>query len=147
MIATGRHKIFKLKIGKPTVAEDMAHVARSKSAPCDAASIGVDVNRSRALTDARRGLAALQVAGCELAEPITYREFHLEVPQGPGIGATLDPDRIEAYRCDRTRSVAVTGAWGPVSAPWTDGSPVDDAAALGTSIRPSYSAARAFCRQ
>lgn len=227
MIAKGRHNIFKLKIGKRSVAEDVAHVARIKSALGDAASIRVDVNQTWTLADARRGLPALQDAGCELveqpvaarylnamaeltrayeiavmadealngpedalavasrggadvfavkiaqsgglkraaevvaigqaaglglyggtmletglstaaalqlfatverldwgtelfgpllltadilAQPIIYRDFHVEVPQGPGIGAALDPDKIEFYRRDRTTRVAAAGA-------------------------------------
>lgn len=227
MIAQGRHNIFKLKIGKRELAEDVAHVARIKSALGDAASIRVDVNQTWTLADARRGLPALQDAGCELveqpvaarylsamaeltrayeiavmadealngpedalavaargaadvfavkiaqsgglkraaevvaigqaaglglyggtmletglstaaalqlfatverldwgtelfgpllltadilAQPITYRDFHVEVPQGPGIGAALDPDKIEFYRRDRTTRVAAAGA-------------------------------------
>ncbi|BDW84250.1 muconate/chloromuconate family cycloisomerase [Roseicyclus marinus] len=227
MIAKGRHNIFKLKIGKRSVAEDVAHVARIKSALGDAASIRVDVNQTWTLADARRGLPALQDAGCALveqpvaarylnamaeltrayeiavmadealngpedalavasrggadvfavkiaqsgglkraaevvaigqaaglglyggtmletglstaaasqlfatverldwgtelfgpllltadilAQPIIYRDFHVEVPQGPGIGAALDPDKIEFYRRDRTTRVAAAGA-------------------------------------
>jgi muconate cycloisomerase len=228
MIAQGRHRIFKLKIGKRTVADDVAHVARIKAALGDAASIRVDVNQAWTLAEARRGLPALQDAGCELveqpvaarylnamaeltrghaiavmadealngpedalavggkrpadvfavkiaqsgglkraaevvaigqaaglalyggtmletglstaaalqlfstverldwgtelfgpllltadilAEPIIYRDFHVEVPKGPGIGAALDPDKIEFYRRDRApRVTAVAGA-------------------------------------
>jgi muconate cycloisomerase len=226
MIARRRHRIFKLKIGKRDVAEDVAHVARIKAALGNAASVRVDVNQSWSLAEARRGLAALEEAGCELveqpvaarylnamaeltrgheiavmadealngpedalavasraaadvlsvkvaqsgglrraaevvaigqaaglglyggtmletglgtaaalqlfatverldwgtelfgplllsadilAEPVTYRDFHVEVPNGPGIGAALDPDKIDFYRRDRTRSVAVVG--------------------------------------
>lgn len=226
MIATGRHRIFKLKIGKRAVADDVAHVARIKSALGDAASIRVDVNQTWTLTDARRGLPALQDAGCELveqpvaarslnamaeltrshaiavmadealngpedslavaakgaadvfavkiaqsgglkraaevvaigqaaglglyggtmletglstaaalqlfatverldwgtelfgpllltadilAQPIIYRDFHVEVPTGPGIGVALDPDKIEFYRRDRAPRIAVAG--------------------------------------
>jgi muconate cycloisomerase len=35
-----------------------------------------------------------------LANPITYRDFCVEIPQGPGIGATLDPDKIAFFRRD-----------------------------------------------
>ena len=35
-----------------------------------------------------------------LANPITYRDFCVEIPQGPGIGATLDPDRVAFFRRD-----------------------------------------------
>jgi muconate cycloisomerase len=35
-----------------------------------------------------------------LAEPITYRDFCVEIPKGPGIGARLDPDKIAFFRRD-----------------------------------------------
>ncbi|MCU0906507.1 MAG: muconate/chloromuconate family cycloisomerase [Rhodobacteraceae bacterium] len=227
MIATRRNNIFKLKIGKRDVAADVAHVARIKQAVGDAASVRVDVNQAWTLAEARRGLPALQDAGCDLVEqpvaarfrramaeltrdfpiammadealngpedalavigchaadvfavkiaqsgglkrasevvaigqaagvglyggtmletglgtaaalhlfatverldwgtelfgpllltqdilavPITYRDFCVEVPAGPGIGAVLDPDRIDFYRRDRGRTItAVAG--------------------------------------
>lgn len=68
MIATGRHNIFKLKIGKRPLADDLAHVEAITRAVGDRASIRVDVNQAWSLTDARRGLAGLQAIGVELAE-------------------------------------------------------------------------------
>ncbi|AUH64867.1 muconate cycloisomerase family protein [Paracoccus zhejiangensis] len=68
LIATRRHNIFKLKIGKRPVREDLAHVEAIARAVGDRASIRVDVNQAWSLTDARRGLAGLQAIGCELAE-------------------------------------------------------------------------------
>ena len=68
MIAKRRHNIFKLKIGKRSVAEDLAHVGAIARALGGRASIRVDVNQAWSLTDARRGLAGLQDIGCELAE-------------------------------------------------------------------------------
>lgn len=227
MIETRRHNIFKLKIGKRSVREDVAHVARIKAALGDAASIRVDVNQAWSLQDARWGLKGLQDAGCELVEqpvqarylnamaeltrsyeiavmadeglngpedalavasrsaadvfavkiaqsgglkraseviaigqaaghglyagtmletglstaaalqlfstvetlawgtelfgpllltdeiltePLTYRDFCVEIPTGPGIGATLDPDKIDFYRRDGGRTMkAVAG--------------------------------------
>lgn len=227
MIDARRHNIFKLKIGKRSVKEDVAHVARIKEAVGDAASVRVDVNTAWSLQDARWGLKGLQEAGCELveqpvparyrtamaelsahyeiavmadeslngpedaleiashraadvfavkigqsgglkraseviaigqaaglglyagtmletglstaaalqlfstvehlawgtelfgpllltedilAEPIVYRDFCVEIPQGVGIGATLDPDKLEFYRRDGGRSIkAVAG--------------------------------------
>lgn len=74
MIATRRHNIFKLKIGKREVAKDVAHVARIKAALGDAASIRVDVNQAWSLQDARWGLKGLQDVGCELVEqPVRAR--------------------------------------------------------------------------
>ena len=39
-----------------------------------------------------------------LAEPLRYADFAMEVPSGPGLGVTLDMDRVEFFRRDRTRS-------------------------------------------
>ena len=41
-----RHNIFKLKIGKRAVADDVAHVAAIKQALGDKASVRVDVNQA-----------------------------------------------------------------------------------------------------
>ena len=68
MIDARRHNIFKLKIGKRTVREDVEHVARIKAAVGDAASIRVDVNQAWSLTEACWGLKCLQEVGCELVE-------------------------------------------------------------------------------
>lgn len=74
MIETRRHNIFKLKIGKRTVREDVAHVARIKDAVGDGASIRVDINQAWSLEDARWGLKGLQDVGCELVEqPVQAR--------------------------------------------------------------------------
>jgi muconate cycloisomerase len=227
MIEIGRHNIFKLKIGKRGVRDDVAHVAKIKAAVGDKASIRVDVNTAWSLQDARWGLAGLEDVGCELveqpvparyrramseltssfkiavmadealngpedaieivsakaadvfavkvaqsgglkraseviaigqaaglglyggtmletglgtasalqlfatveelswgtelfgpllltdeilADPIRYRDFHVEIPSGPGIGASLDEDKINSFRRDRGRTIkAVAG--------------------------------------
>lgn len=227
MIAARRHNIFKLKIGKRAVREDVAHVGRIKAALGESASIRVDVNQAWTLADARWGLKGLQDVGCELAEqpvqarylnamaeltrsyeiavmadealggpedalavankkaadvfavkiaqsgglmrarevisigqaagialyggtmlesavgtaaalqlfstiehlawgteffgpllltddilttPLTYRDFRVVVPEGTGLGVALDPDKIDFYRRDKTRSLrAVAG--------------------------------------
>ena len=82
MIETKRHNIFKLKIGKRPVREDVAHVARIKQALGDAASIRVDVNQAWSLAEARWGLKGLQEVGCELVEqpvPARYRRAMAEL--------------------------------------------------------------------
>jgi muconate cycloisomerase len=43
-----------------------------------------------------------------LAEPLVYREFHLEVPLGPGLGVALDPDKIAHFRRDKTSTRPVS---------------------------------------
>lgn len=74
MIETRRHNIFKLKIGKRPVREDVEHVARIKKAVGDNASVRVDVNQAWNLSEARWGLKGLQDVGCELVEqPVQAR--------------------------------------------------------------------------
>ena len=76
MIETRRHNIFKLKIGKRNVRDDVAHVARIKQAVGDAGSIRVDVNTAWSLQDARWGLKGLQEVGCELVEQPLQARYH-----------------------------------------------------------------------
>lgn len=93
MIETRRHNIFKLKIGKRSVREDVAHVARIKQAVGDAASVRVDVNTAWSLQDARWGLKGLQDAGCELVEqpvPARYRRAMAELASGYEIAVMAD---------------------------------------------------------
>jgi len=93
MIETRRHNIFKLKIGKRPVREDVAHVARIKQAVGDGASVRVDVNTAWSLQDARWGLKGLQDAGCELVEqpvPARYRRAMAELTRGYEIAVMAD---------------------------------------------------------
>lgn len=68
MLAAQRHRIFKLKIGRRTVQQDVAHVAAIKRALGDRASVRVDVNMAWTELQARVGLPALVDAGCDLVE-------------------------------------------------------------------------------
>lgn len=68
MLARKRHNIFKLKIGKRSIAEDVAHVAAIKRAVGDSASIRVDINQAWDEASASRGIAMLEDAGCDLVE-------------------------------------------------------------------------------
>jgi len=43
-----------------------------------------------------------------LAEPLEYRDFSVTVPQGPGIGVTLDDDKVNFYRRDRSVTAKVS---------------------------------------
>ncbi|WP_246020526.1 muconate/chloromuconate family cycloisomerase [Aliigemmobacter aestuarii] len=93
MIEACRHNIFKLKIGKRDVKDDVAHVARIKQAVGDAASVRVDVNTAWSLQDARWGLKGLQDAGCELVEqpvPARYRRAMAELAAGYEIAVMAD---------------------------------------------------------
>jgi muconate cycloisomerase len=68
MIAAGRHNVFKLKIGKRPLAEDVAHVGAIKAALGDRASVRVDVNMAWNETTALRGARMLADVGCDLIE-------------------------------------------------------------------------------
>ena len=68
MIARRRHNVFKLKIGRRDVADDVAHVAEIKRALGDDISIRVDVNMAWDRPTAMRGIAMLADAGCDLVE-------------------------------------------------------------------------------
>ncbi len=68
MLDLRRHRIFKLKIGKRSVGEDVAHVAAIKRALGDRAAVRVDVNMAWSETQAAEGMAALADVGCELVE-------------------------------------------------------------------------------
>lgn len=68
MLRARRHNIFKLKIGKRPVKDDIAHVAAICAAVGDRASIRVDVNQAWSLSEARWGLKGLQEIGVDLAE-------------------------------------------------------------------------------
>lgn len=68
MLSRRRHRIFKLKIGRQSVAADVAHVAAIKKAVGDRASVRVDVNMAWNESDAMRGLMGLRDAGCDMVE-------------------------------------------------------------------------------
>ncbi len=75
MLAERRHQIFKLKIGRRSIQQDVAHVAAIKQALGERGRVRVDVNMAWSELQARQGLAALADAGCELVEqPVASAE-------------------------------------------------------------------------
>lgn len=68
MIAERRHRIFKLKIGKRSVREDVEHVAAIKRALGDRAGVRVDVNGNWDEAQADLGMGMLFDAGVDLVE-------------------------------------------------------------------------------
>lgn len=68
MLDRRRHRIFKLKIGKRGLREDVAHVGAICKALGGRASVRVDVNQNWSETQARMGMAMLHDVGCELVE-------------------------------------------------------------------------------
>ena len=68
MLRRRRHNIFKLKIGKRALGDDIAHVAAIKRALGDRASVRVDVNQGWEEADAKRAMSMLAEAGVDLVE-------------------------------------------------------------------------------
>lgn len=42
-----------------------------------------------------------------ITRPIGYRDFSVVLPEGPGLGVEIDPDKLEHYRRDRDRTVRI----------------------------------------
>lgn len=68
MLASRRHNIFKLKIGKRGVEDDAAHVGAICQAIEGRASVRVDVNQNWSEAQANRGMALLHEVGVDLVE-------------------------------------------------------------------------------
>lgn len=68
MLGLRRHRIFKLKIGKREVRQDVAHVGAICKALGDCASVRVDVNQNWSEAEAKLGMAMLHDVGCDLVE-------------------------------------------------------------------------------
>ncbi|MCB2063251.1 MAG: muconate/chloromuconate family cycloisomerase [Novosphingobium sp.] len=77
MLAARRHDTFKLKIGKRTMPEDVAHVAAIKRALGDRGSVRVDVNQAWDRITARKGAQMLADAGVDLIEQPLPRDDRL----------------------------------------------------------------------
>ena len=74
LLAERRHNTFKLKIGRRSVRDDVAHVSRIKAALGDRAKVTVDVNQAWNEVEAALGIEALEAAGVDLIEQPTPRE-------------------------------------------------------------------------
>ncbi|MFP3553817.1 muconate/chloromuconate family cycloisomerase [Paraburkholderia sp. SIMBA_049] len=74
LLAERRHNTFKLKIGRRSVRDDVAHISTIKSALGDRAKVTVDVNQAWNEVDATLGIQALEAAGIDLIEQPTPRE-------------------------------------------------------------------------
>jgi len=76
LMALGRHRDFKLKIGTRALMDDVRHVAAIKEAVGGAGSVRVDVNQAWDEATAAKGLAELQAAGIDLVEQPTPAKDH-----------------------------------------------------------------------
>lgn len=68
MIESRRHNVFKIKIGKRSVDDDVAHVAAIKKAIGNTGRVQVDVNQAWTRAQANRGAPMLADAGIDLIE-------------------------------------------------------------------------------
>ncbi|MCM7512430.1 muconate cycloisomerase family protein [Enterobacter hormaechei] len=68
LLAAGRHRAFKLKIGARDLMTDVRHALAIRSALGDEASIRVDVNQAWDLATAIKGMRLLQDGGIDLVE-------------------------------------------------------------------------------
>ena len=76
MLAQRRHRIFKLKIGKRTVGDDVAHVGAICKALSGRASVRVDVNQNWSEPQADLGMAMLHDVGVDLVEqPVAFDDL------------------------------------------------------------------------
>lgn len=107
LLAERRHNVFKLKIGRRSVRDDVAHVSKIKAALGDRAKVTVDVNQAWNEVDAALGIAALEAAGIDLIEQPTPREHRgalarlaarFTVPIMADEGITGPEDAIELVR-------------------------------------------------
>ena len=73
-LAERRHDTFKLKIGRRSVREDVAHVSAIKRALGERARVTVDVNQAWNEAEAATGIAMLEAAGIDLIEQPVPRE-------------------------------------------------------------------------
>lgn len=74
LLAERRHNTFKLKIGRRSLRDDVAHVSAIKRALSERARITVDVNQAWNEAEAATGIAMLEAAGIDLIEQPTPRE-------------------------------------------------------------------------
>ncbi|WP_165106901.1 MULTISPECIES: muconate/chloromuconate family cycloisomerase [unclassified Caballeronia] len=74
LLGERRHNTFKLKIGRRSVRDDVAHVSKIKTALGERAKVTVDVNQAWNEVDAALGIEALEAAGIDLIEQPTPRE-------------------------------------------------------------------------
>lgn len=76
MIESRRHNVFKIKIGKRSVAKDVDHVVAIKQGLGDSVAVRVDVNQAWTRSQANRGCRLLAAAGIDLVEqPLVYDDI------------------------------------------------------------------------
>lgn len=128
VVRQGAADVFALKIPKSggiTNVKKVAAVAEAAGVPCfggstletsigTAASLNVYCTVPN-LTEGCELFGPLWLADDIVEEPIEFRDRHAWVPHGPGLGVTLDEEKVDHYRRDGTLTVqAVSAASGAV---------------------------------
>jgi len=140
LLEARRHKVFKLKIGKRSPREDIAHVAAIKNALGERADITVDLNQAWSEATAARFIPDLQAAGVMLVEqPIAKdnRRGLARLAQAFSIPIMADeavstPADMFDYACDGAADIValkIAKSGGPLGVVRT--SAVADAAGVG----------------
>lgn len=75
VLADRRHRIFKIKIGKRAMADDVGHVGAICKAFAGRASVRVDVNQNWSEPQAKLGMGMLQDVGVDLVEQPIARDL------------------------------------------------------------------------
>jgi len=68
LLAARRHRVFKIKVGRLPLSDDLAHVLAIRRALGDRAGLTVDVNQRWEEAEAARAIATLEDAGIDLVE-------------------------------------------------------------------------------
>lgn len=76
VLAEGRHRIFKIKVGSGEPLADVKRVAAVKSALGDRASVRIDANQAWDEVTARMAIERLEAAGVDLIEQPTVKHDH-----------------------------------------------------------------------
>lgn len=140
LLEVRRHKVFKLKIGKRSPREDIAHVAAIKTALGDQAGITVDLNQAWSEAAAARHIPDLEAAGVMLIEqPIAKdnrrglarlaRRFSVPVMADEAVSTPAD---MFDYACDGAAAIValkIAKSGGPLGVMRT--AAVADAAGVG----------------
>ncbi len=128
MMARGRHKNFKLKIGARSVAADVAHVAKIKAAlQDDGCEIRVDVNQAWTEAQAVVGMRGLQDAGIDLVEqPVPAQQhdvlarlsqrFDIPILADESVATATDGFALAKQGCARAFALKIAKSGGPMGA-------------------------------
>lgn len=111
LIEIGRHKDFKLKIGRRPVKEDVAHVIAIKEALGDESMVTVDVNQAWSEAEAILGMQMLQDAGVDLVEqPLVQHDIEAQARLSQRFNIPILADESVGLPYEGLRIAGLAGA-------------------------------------